>query len=182
MEEEAKRRKERLAKLKQKTLANRKNDDDNEEKPVLRFRNFEPTSELLIQKSNLNSTEENTNEGNDSEVKISKKRESEGILNAKTVEEEVKGITDKIIQEQKIKMEEEVNLTNLAPSKPNWDLKKDIMKKLNKLENQTQLKIHQIVRDRIKSNNNSKQSNTSLLEAINTQVQLDQKESEQEED
>ncbi|CAG8845256.1 3349_t:CDS:2, partial [Racocetra persica] len=39
---------------------------------------------------------------------------------------------------EKAKREEEVDLFNLAPKKPNWDLKRDVEKKLTKLERKTQ--------------------------------------------
>jgi len=44
---------------------------------------------------------------------------------------------------------EEVDLTNLAPRKPDWDLKRDVAKKLEKLEKQTQRAIVEIIRERL---------------------------------
>ncbi|XP_018430038.1 PREDICTED: coiled-coil domain-containing protein 12 [Nanorana parkeri] len=45
---------------------------------------------------------------------------------------------------------EEVDLTNLAPRKPDWDLKRDVAKKLEKLEKRTQRAIAELIRERLK--------------------------------
>jgi len=44
----------------------------------------------------------------------------------------------------------EVDLTSLAPRKPDWDLKRDSAKKLEKLERRTQRAIAELIRDRLK--------------------------------
>uniref|UniRef100_A0A1A8CJ09 Coiled-coil domain containing 12 n=1 Tax=Nothobranchius kadleci TaxID=1051664 RepID=A0A1A8CJ09_NOTKA len=44
---------------------------------------------------------------------------------------------------------EEVDLANLAPRKPDWDLKRDVAKKLEKLERRTQRAIAELIRDRL---------------------------------
>ncbi|NXL53059.1 CCD12 protein, partial [Podilymbus podiceps] len=45
---------------------------------------------------------------------------------------------------------EEVDLVNLAPRKPDWDLKRDVAKKLEKLEKRTQRAIAELIRERLK--------------------------------
>ena len=40
---------------------------------------------------------------------------------------------------------------NLAPRKPDWDLKRDIAKKLEKLERRTARAIGEIIRERLKT-------------------------------
>ncbi|KAI4882824.1 hypothetical protein NFI96_030184, partial [Prochilodus magdalenae] len=45
---------------------------------------------------------------------------------------------------------EEVDLANLAPRKPDWDLKRDVAKKLEKLEKRTQKAIAELIRERLK--------------------------------
>lgn len=42
------------------------------------------------------------------------------------------------------------DLHNLAPRKPDWDLKRDVDKKLEKLEKRTQKAIAELIRDRLK--------------------------------
>jgi len=44
----------------------------------------------------------------------------------------------------------EVDLTSLAPRKPDWDLKRDSAKKLEKLERRTQRAIAELIRERLK--------------------------------
>ncbi|XP_070535925.1 coiled-coil domain-containing protein 12-like [Ptychodera flava] len=44
---------------------------------------------------------------------------------------------------------EEVDLINLAPRKPDWDLKRDVSKKLEKLERRTQRAIAELIRERL---------------------------------
>ncbi|KAJ9048593.1 hypothetical protein DSO57_1033440 [Entomophthora muscae] len=99
----------------------------------------------------------------------------------------VEGISEAVILEQKKKFKEEVSLANLAPTKPNWDLKRDVEKKLQKLERRTQVKIHEIVRDRIKAQNQEGKglngnvaSGQEFLEAINNQTKLDKNDDEDE--
>ncbi|XP_002740668.1 coiled-coil domain-containing protein 12-like [Saccoglossus kowalevskii] len=46
---------------------------------------------------------------------------------------------------------EEVDLMNLAPRKPDWDLKRDVSKKLEKLERRTQRAIAELIRERLAS-------------------------------
>ncbi|KER19826.1 hypothetical protein T265_11492 [Opisthorchis viverrini] len=44
---------------------------------------------------------------------------------------------------------EEVNLMSLAPRKPDWDLKRGVDKKLQKLERRTQRAIAELIRERL---------------------------------
>ena len=44
----------------------------------------------------------------------------------------------------------EVDLATLAPRKPDWDLKRDVSKKLEKLEKRTQKAIVELIRERLK--------------------------------
>ncbi|XP_064630579.1 coiled-coil domain-containing protein 12-like [Lineus longissimus] len=48
---------------------------------------------------------------------------------------------------------EEVDLVNLAPRKPDWDLKRDVAKKLEKLDRRTQRAIAELIRDRLQMGN-----------------------------
>lgn len=58
---------------------------------------------------------------------------------------------------------EEIDIQNLAPRKPDWDLKRDVSKKLDILERRTQRAIAEIIRDRLKNNQNELD-----LQAVNT--------------
>lgn len=44
------------------------------------------------------------------------------------------------------------DLSNLAPRKPDWDLKRDVAKKLERLEKRTQRAIAELIRERLKNN------------------------------
>ncbi|XP_020798570.1 coiled-coil domain-containing protein 12 [Drosophila serrata] len=47
---------------------------------------------------------------------------------------------------------DEIDITNLAPRKPDWDLKRDASKKLERLERRTQKAIAELIRERLKLN------------------------------
>lgn len=47
---------------------------------------------------------------------------------------------------------EDIDITNLAPRKPDWDLKRDVAKKLDRLERRTQKTIAELIRERLKMN------------------------------
>jgi coiled-coil domain-containing protein 12 len=51
-------------------------------------------------------------------------------------------------------IEKEIDLTTLAPQKVDWDLKRDLEKKLRVLEKRTQKAIAELIRDRLKEKNN----------------------------
>lgn len=57
---------------------------------------------------------------------------------------------------------DEIDLTNLAPRKPDWDLKRDIAKKLEKLDRRTQRAIAELIRERLKEGQTD-----SLLASVN---------------
>uniref|UniRef100_A0A4W3GL79 Coiled-coil domain containing 12 n=1 Tax=Callorhinchus milii TaxID=7868 RepID=A0A4W3GL79_CALMI len=44
------------------------------------------------------------------------------------------------------------DLANLAPRKPDWDLKRDVAKKLEKLEKRTERAIAELIREKLKGN------------------------------
>lgn len=59
---------------------------------------------------------------------------------------------------------EEIDIQNLAPRKPDWDLKRDVSKKLEILERKTQRAIAELIRDRLRSNDGPNID----LQAVNT--------------
>ncbi|XP_074429971.1 coiled-coil domain-containing protein 12 isoform X2 [Larus michahellis] len=134
LEEEARRRRERLRALRQRTLQNKDGGEreskqfreDEEEETVkhkeLKLRNYEPEDEEL------------------------KKRKVPQAKPA-SVEDKVKDQLEAAKPEPII---DEVDLANLAPRKPDWDLKRDVAKKLEKLEKRTQRAIAELIRERLK--------------------------------
>ncbi|KIK59549.1 hypothetical protein GYMLUDRAFT_1004355 [Collybiopsis luxurians FD-317 M1] len=66
-----------------------------------------------------------------------------------TVEKNIEGLAEEVIQEDEEKRAEELNVFNIAPKRPNWDLKRETDKKLAKLERRTQEAIHTLIRQRL---------------------------------
>lgn len=64
---------------------------------------------------------------------------------------------------------EELDIQNLAPRKPDWDLKRDVAKKLEILEKRTQRAIAELIRDRLKQ----RQDVTDLADAVNAITNVD---------
>lgn len=54
------------------------------------------------------------------------------------------------------------DLNTLAPRKPDWDLKRDIEKRISKLERRTQRAIAELIRERLKG-----EQNLDLASAVN---------------
>ncbi|KAK9503922.1 hypothetical protein O3M35_010381 [Rhynocoris fuscipes] len=57
---------------------------------------------------------------------------------------------------------EDLDLTSLAPRKPDWDLKRDVAKKLERLERKTQRAIAELIRERLKSEQNDLATSVAL--------------------
>ncbi|KAM0727287.1 Coiled-coil domain-containing protein 12 [Formica fusca] len=123
LEEEALKRKERLQALKRKneeSEGNKTNTDEILPKP--KFRSYKPQDENL-----KNNMLEDAKPGDvESEVR-----------------EQLDAASSKVVIE-------ELDISNLAPRKPDWDLKRDIAKKLEILERRTQKAIAEEVRTRLK--------------------------------
>ncbi|GFY73106.1 coiled-coil domain-containing protein 12 [Trichonephila inaurata madagascariensis] len=149
-DEEAHKRRERLKNLRNRITENQNGEDDNMEealpKPI--FRNYTPLDEDL----RLNQLPKPKPE---------------------SVETEVQNQLEAAKPEPLI---EEVDLTTLAPRKPDWDLKRDVAKKLEKLERRTQKAIAELIRERLKS------SEDDLAEAVNLQAEINNRNVDSDED
>merc|ERR1719245_1513945 len=60
-------------------------------------------------------------------------------------------IQDSLAAGEETTLIDELDIVNLAPRKPDWDLKRDIAKKLEKLEKRTARAIGEIIRERLKA-------------------------------
>ncbi|KZC05969.1 Coiled-coil domain-containing protein 12 [Dufourea novaeangliae] len=123
LEEEALKRKERLQALKRKTEDSKENQSEiggNLPKP--KFRSYKPQDESL-------------------KVEVLEDAKP-GNVEAE-VQDQLSAATSKVVIE-------ELDISNLAPRKPDWDLKRDVAKKLEKLERRTQKAIAELIRDRLK--------------------------------
>lgn len=107
--------------------------------------------------------------------------EENGNKNETTNENETSAATeniqlknDDVVSQMETQMEalkvpfvvEEIDIPNLAPRKPDWDLKRDVSKKLEILERKTQRAIAEIIRERLKLNQGNQ--NIDLQAAVNT--------------
>lgn len=102
----------------------KKRQADGQPVKVIKFRNYVPKDDTLKEKK---------------------------MPNAKPllVEDEVQGHLEKAKSSNII---DEIDLSNLAPRKPDWDLKRDVAKKLDKLEKRTQRAIVELIRERLQEN------------------------------
>uniref|UniRef100_A0A182VPZ4 Cwf18 pre-mRNA splicing factor n=1 Tax=Anopheles minimus TaxID=112268 RepID=A0A182VPZ4_9DIPT len=126
LEEEALKRKNRLRELREKRTHDEQNSNTSEEgtaapKPV--FRNYKPESEEFQEPMVMDD-------------------------HAGVVEKEV-GMHLEMMKTPIVI--EEIDIVNLAPRKPDWDLKRDVSKKLEKLERRTQKAIAELIRERLKA-------------------------------
>ncbi|KAK2575811.1 hypothetical protein KPH14_007194 [Odynerus spinipes] len=121
--EEALKRKERLQALK------RKNEEAKDAKadaptnlPMPKFRSYKPQDESLKEKV--------LDDAKPGDVEAA-------------VQDQLSAAKSKVVIE-------ELDISNLAPRKPDWDLKRDVSKKLEKLERRTQKAIAELIRERLK--------------------------------
>lgn len=59
---------------------------------------------------------------------------------------------------------QDLDISSLAPRKPDWDLKRDVAKKLEKLERRTQKAIAELIWERLKEGN---EENLSAMVSLN---------------
>ncbi|KAF8831083.1 cwf18 pre-mRNA splicing factor-domain-containing protein [Lentinula edodes] len=85
----------------------------------------------------------------DPESRTLKKHTASEDVEMDTVEKNIDGLAQLVIAEDEEKRAEELNVFNIAPKRPNWDLKRETDKKLAKLERKTQEAIHTLIRQRL---------------------------------
>ncbi|KAI9203963.1 cwf18 pre-mRNA splicing factor-domain-containing protein, partial [Polychytrium aggregatum] len=133
LEAESLKRKERLNAIRNRRA--RPADDQDENRSGLRFRNYTPVSE---------------------DIK-SFKDEKDGSVDTirqavKEVEKQVHTFAKDAVKEEE-QRSKEVDLFSLAPKKANWDLKRDLETKLEKLERKTLHSIADLIRARLQADN-----------------------------
>jgi hypothetical protein len=122
---------------------------------------------LRLFPGNLSSESIVKNRNFDPETRTLRKRtQADDAVLQDTVEKDVAGMAEKIITEDEQKRSQELvrvqsdkalrcipiecfvfqNVFNIAPKRPNWDLKREMEKKLSKLERKTQEAIHTLIR------------------------------------
>ncbi|OAV95021.1 hypothetical protein PTTG_26782 [Puccinia triticina 1-1 BBBD Race 1] len=87
-----------------------------------------------------------------------------------TVEETVKDIMEKVKQNDEVIRSSELDLTKIQPKKPNWDLKRDLTKKLSKLEPMTQAAYATLIRRRMQAEGTTltDEGTAALVKEMNT--------------
>lgn len=63
-----------------------------------------------------------------------------------TVEKDVSGLQEQTIAEDEKRRQEDLDFTNIAPKRPNWDLKRDLEKRLKKLERRDKESVILLIR------------------------------------
>ncbi|CAG8552754.1 10248_t:CDS:2 [Acaulospora morrowiae] len=154
MEEASRQRKERLEALRKRKLASEEvGGTDNEKKPALKFRNYTPINEEIINAA--------------AKIHITTPDDL-----SETLEKQAVKITKEVEAVEEAKRAEEVDLFNLAPKKPNWDLKRDVEKKLAKLERKTQASVAKLIRIRLQ-NALADEATVDLVDAVDAQQKAD---------
>jgi len=100
-------------------------DEEGNAEPLIKNRNFDPESRTL------------------------RKHANDDVVMQDTVEVQVKGLAEQIIAEDEKLRAQELDVFNIAPKRPNWDLKREMEKKLAKLERRTQEAVHTLIRQRL---------------------------------
>jgi coiled-coil domain-containing protein 12 len=125
LQEEALKRKQKLLALKQRKDTGSNEADHEGQEPALPrpvFRSYKPKDESLKESALPRARAGNVEE---------------------TVQEQLEALNPTPVIE-------EVDLMKLAPRKPDWDLKRDVAKKLERLEKRTQRAIAELIRERLK--------------------------------
>ncbi|KAG6865924.1 hypothetical protein C0991_010425 [Blastosporella zonata] len=89
---------------------------------LIKSRNFDPESRTVRKRNPLDDIED-------------------------TIEKNVEGLAEMIISEDEQRRAQDLDVFNIAPKRPNWDLKRDMDKKLAKLERKTQEAVHTLIRE-----------------------------------
>ncbi|CAA7271489.1 unnamed protein product [Cyclocybe aegerita] len=100
-------------------------DENGVPEPLIKTRNFDPESRTL------------------------KKHTQDDVVMQDTVENQVAGLAEQIIADDEKRRAQELDVFNIQPKRPNWDLKREMDKKLAKLERRTQEAIHTLIRQRL---------------------------------
>ncbi|KAH7926650.1 mRNA splicing factor [Leucogyrophana mollusca] len=102
----------------------------------------------------------------DPETRTIRKHARNEALLEDTVEKNVEGMAQMIISEDEQRRAQELDVFNIAPKRPNWDLKREMDKKLAKLERKTQEAIHTLIRQRLAA---QKGQSDDIIGAMNAQ-------------
>ncbi|KAJ3222053.1 Coiled-coil domain-containing protein 12 [Clydaea vesicula] len=136
-----KRKQEGTSNKKQKTSTNGNTQTKDTFIDVINFRNYTPSDKRDVDQDDYKGLQNSTKEA---------KKTNDIIEEVGAIEKQVKEFENdaKKAEESRIK---ELDLYNLAPKKADFDLKRDLDKKLEKLEKKTKSSITQLIRERLKA-------------------------------
>ncbi|KAH0830659.1 mRNA splicing factor [Lanmaoa asiatica] len=117
-----------------------------------------------------------SNRNFDPETRTLRKHTQNGRLTQDTVEKNVEGMAENIIAEDEQRRAQELDVFNIAPKRPNWDLKRETEKKLARLERKTQEAIHTLIRQRLAA---QKGQSEDVVGAMNAQERAFEEEEEE---
>lgn len=133
------------------------NHHDQTDQKIINFRNYTPKDATLnsdeSQPLKKRSKTTNDDEVNDQKLIQPPKSELEIELKQAKADAEILLRQDRSTTETNLSADgsEMPSITSIAPKKVNWDLKRDIAKKLNKLERRTQKAIVELLRERLEA-------------------------------
>ncbi|KAI5899533.1 mRNA splicing factor [Schizophyllum commune H4-8] len=133
-------------------LRRRKEEGAGADEPILKHRNFDPESRQAKKRAT--------------------KADADGdAVMDDTVEKSVAGLAERIVAEDEERRAQELDVFNIAPKRANWDLKRDMEKKLARLERRTQEAIHTLIRQRLAA---QKGQSDDIVGAMNSQAKDEQ--------
>ncbi|KAJ1974700.1 hypothetical protein H4R35_003492 [Dimargaris xerosporica] len=165
-------------------------------KPI-RFRNYEPSRTLSPSEPVPDASDPSTHDmlGTNRNAKRAHTTDASTIdidrpagVPKDTVETMVANITEETLIQDQTRREQPVSVNSLAPQKPNWDLKRDLQKKTERLEAKTQQAIAELIRRRVQQEATTKPGHdtaaavgkqppeitTDLADVVNAQAKLQQ--------
>ncbi|KAI0371686.1 mRNA splicing factor [Pilatotrama ljubarskyi] len=149
-------RKARLTALRKRKAGEAVDEASAESEPVIKHRSFDPNTRSL-----------------------KKHTPEEDAQMEDTVEHQVEGLAEKIIAEDAERRAQDLDLFNIAPKKPNWDLKRELDRKLSKLERKTQEAIHTLIRQRLAA---QKGQSDDIVGAMNAEQRAGEKDASSDEE
>ncbi|XP_023024565.2 coiled-coil domain-containing protein 12 [Leptinotarsa decemlineata] len=149
-EDEALKRKEKLIALKRKREMRSESNSENSNAdglslPKPHFRSYKPTHETL----------------------------QEFVLDPTKPGDVTSEVKDQLESAKSEIVIDQLDVTSLAPRKPNWDLKRDVAKKLEKLEHKTQKAIAELIRERLRASSGEGDL-AAIVNTVNTTSEVEE--------
>ncbi|TIB42848.1 hypothetical protein E3P86_00233 [Wallemia ichthyophaga] len=112
---------------------------------IVKFRNYDPTSREV-------------KKGDNSQTSVD------------TVESAVTGLVDSILDKDEELRNEDLDIFNIAPKRPNWDMRRQLTNKMSLLNKADQLAINTLLRNRLSNPNNNNVNNGAALSSASNKL------------